>query len=88
MAWQALKNMDWTDAAHWALARAQEPSTVAGICAAGATMGGYAMTPEYAQSIALFSGMFASLVCVLTKERKPALPPGTVTITPPADPQP
>lgn len=59
----------------WALARAQEPSTVVGILCAAALLLNGEISVERANALATFVGLVASLVCVVTKERRNARPP-------------
>jgi hypothetical protein len=55
----------------WALARALEPSTIAGLLSAAATIGGWSMRPDLGPAIATIVSAAASVALVLTREDKP-----------------
>lgn len=54
----------------WALARLQEPSTVAGLISAVSIIVGHTITPEYTTAIVTLAGLFASAVAVVTPQHR------------------
>jgi hypothetical protein len=60
----------WKQAFAWALARASEPSTYAGIATAIASMGFLPHAQDYAASVVTWGAVASGAAAILLKEKK------------------